>query len=607
MRLCYTEYLEKSSLPQRDGCLSHRKEVDGLFRLARFLKDYKRQVILGPIFKLMEAIFEVIVPVVMASLIDVGIQSGDRGYILKMGGLLVLLGVVGLACALTCQFFAAQASQGVGTQLRSQLFAHINTLSHSEIDRLGTPSLITRITSDVNQVQVAVAMLIRLAVRAPFLVIGSTVMAMLLDLKLSLVFVVVIPLVALALYLVMSHSIPFFKVIQKKLDRISLITRENLSGVRVIRAFSKQDAEQRRFEQASDDLKDTAVRVGKISALLSPVTSVLMNLGIIAVLWFGGWRVNAGHLTQGEIVAFVNYITQMLLALIVVADLVVIFTKSAASAARINEIFDTRPSVSDAGNSLQAPPEESAARIRFEDVAFRYEGAGADSLRHLTVEIGPRETVGVIGGTGAGKSTLVNLIPRFYDVTQGRLLMDGIDVKRYPFRQLRDKIGLVPQQAMLFSGTVRENLRWRKADATDEEIWRALEIAQAKEFVEKLENGLDSFILQGGKNLSGGQKQRLTIARALVGAPQILILDDSASALDFATDAALRQALSRYEGDCAVILVSQRVNTVKNADKIIVLDDGEPAGIGTHEELYASCQIYREICLSQMSEEEARR
>ena len=578
-----------------------------MFRLARFLKDYKKQVILGPIFKLMEAIFEVIVPVVMASLIDVGIQNGDRGYIFKMGGLMVLLGVVGLGCALTCQYFAAQASQGVGTQLRSRLFAHINTLSHSEIDRLGTPSLITRITSDVNQVQVAVAMLIRLAVRAPFLVIGSTVMAMLLDIRLSLVFVVVIPLVALALYLVMSRSIPIYKVIQKKLDRISLITRENLSGVRVIRAFSKQDAEQKRFEQASDDLKDTAVRVGKISALLSPVTSVLMNFGIIAVLWFGGWRVDAGRLTQGEIVAFVNYITQMLLALIVVADLVVIFTKSAASAARINEIFDTLPSVSDGGNLRQALPERDAARIRFEDVSFRYEGAGEESLRHLTVEIGRRETVGVIGGTGAGKSTLVNLIPRFYDVTQGRLLVDGADVRDYPFRQLRDKIGLVPQQPVLFSGTLRENLRWRKADATDEELWKALEIAQAREFVEKLDQGLDHPILQGGKNLSGGQKQRLTIARALVGSPQILILDDSASALDFATDAALRQALARYEGDCSVILVSQRVNTVKNAHKIIVLEDGEPAGIGTHRELFRSCQVYREICLSQMSAEEAQR
>lgn len=578
-----------------------------MFRLARFLKDYKKQVILGPIFKLMEAIFEVIVPVVMASLIDVGIQSGDRGYILRMGGLMVLLGVVGLCCALTCQYFAAQASQGVGTQLRSQLFAHINALSHSEIDRLGTPSLITRITSDVNQVQVAVAMLIRLAVRAPFLVIGSTVMAMLLDVRLSLVFVVVIPLVALALYLVMSRSIPFYKVIQKKLDRISLITRENLSGVRVIRAFSKQDAERRRFEQASDDLKSTAVRVGKISALLSPVTSVLMNFGIIAVLWFGGWRVEAGRLTQGEIVAFVNYITQMLLALIVVADLVVIFTKSAASAARINEVFDTHPSVSDQGSLRQVPAEKGTARIGFEDVSFRYDGAGEDSLRHLSLEIGPRETVGIIGGTGSGKSTLVNLIPRFYDVTQGRLLIDGADVRDYPFRQLRDKIGLVPQQAVLFSGTLRENLRWRKADATDEEIWKALEIAQAKEFVEKLDQGLDAPILQGGKNFSGGQKQRLTIARALVGDPQILILDDSASALDFATDAALRRALSQYERNCAVILVSQRVNTVKSADKILVLDDGEPAGIGTHQELLESCQVYREICLSQMSAEEAQR
>lgn len=578
-----------------------------MFRLARFLKDYKKQVILGPIFKLMEAIFEVIVPVVMASLIDVGIQKGDRGYILKMGGLMVLLGIVGLCCALTCQYFAAQASQGVGTQLRSQLFAHINGLSHSEIDRLGTPSLITRITSDVNQVQVAVAMLIRLAVRAPFLVIGSTVMAMLLDVKLSLVFVAVIPLVALALYLVMSRSIPYYKVIQKKLDRISLITRENLSGVRVIRAFSKQDAEQRRFEQASDDLKSTAVRVGKISALLSPVTSVLMNFGIIAVLWFGGWRVEAGHLTQGEIVAFVNYITQMLLALIVVADLVVIFTKSAASAARINEIFDTQPSVSDQGCLRQTLPEKERARIRFEDVSFRYEGAGEDSLRHLSLEIGPRETIGIIGGTGAGKSTLVNLIPRFYDVSQGRLLIDGADVRDYPFRQLRDKIGLVPQQAVLFSGTLRDNLRWRKADATDEEIWRALEVAQAREFVERLDQGLDAPILQGGKNLSGGQKQRLTIARALVGNPQILILDDSASALDFATDAALRRALAQYEGDCTVILVSQRVNTVKNADRILVLEDGEPVGIGTHQELLESCQVYREICLSQMSAEEAQR
>ena len=579
-----------------------------MLKFARFLKQFKKEVLIGPVFKLTEAVFELIVPLVMAQIIDVGIANGDRGYVLRMGGVMVLLGLVGLGCAMICQYCAARASQGFGTVLRSEMFRHINTLSHGEIDQIGTPSLITRITNDVNQLQLAVAMLIRLVVRAPFLVIGATVMALLLDWKLACIFFVAAPLMALVLYLVMSRSIPFYRIIQKKLDRISLITRENLSGVRVIRAFSRQEKEKERFAQASEDQMTTSIAVGRISALLNPLTSAIINLAIAAVIWFGGFRVDAGGMTQGEVIAFVNYLNQILLAMIVVANLVVIFTKAAASATRVDEVLELHPSIV---NRVSRPAQEveGSPEIAFDAVSFAYPDAGAYSLSDISFTVARGQTLGIIGGTGCGKSTLVNLIPRFYEVSQGSLKVDGVDVRDYPMEQLRDKVGIVPQRAVLFSGTLRQNMQWRKQDATDEEIWQALETAQAASFVRKMPDGLDSVILQGGKNLSGGQKQRLTIARALVGEPEILILDDSASALDFATDAALRRAIAKFSAErgnrMTTIIVSQRANTVRYADQIVVLDDGKAAGIGTHEQLLESCQTYREIYWSQNERQEA--
>lgn len=579
-----------------------------MLKFARFLKQFKREVLIGPVFKLTEAVFELIVPLVMAQIIDVGIANGDRGYVLRMGGVMVLLGLVGLGCALICQYCAARASQGFGTVLRSEMFRHINTLSHGEIDQIGTPSLITRITNDVNQLQLAVAMLIRLVVRAPFLVIGATVMALLLDWKLACIFFVAAPLMALVLYLVMSRSIPFYRIIQKKLDRISLITRENLSGVRVIRAFSRQEKEKERFAQASEDQMSTSIAVGRISALLNPLTSAIINLAIAAVIWFGGFRVDAGGMTQGEVIAFVNYLNQILLAMIVVANLVVIFTKAAASATRVDEVLELHPSIV---NRVSRPAQEveGSPEIAFDAVSFAYPDAGAYSLSDISFTVARGQTLGIIGGTGCGKSTLVNLIPRFYEVSQGSLKVDGVDVRDYPMEQLRGKVGIVPQRTVLFSGTLRQNMQWRKQDATDEEIWQALETAQAASFVRKMPDGLDSVILQGGKNLSGGQKQRLTIARALVGEPEILILDDSASALDFATDAALRRAIAKFSAErgnrMTTIIVSQRANTVRYADQIVVLDDGKAAGIGTHEQLLESCQTYREIYWSQNERQEA--
>ena len=573
-------------------------------RLARFLKKYQLQVIAGPIFKLIEAIFELIVPLVMADMIDVGVANHDVHYIWQRGGLLIALGLVGLASSLTCQTFASRASQGVGTDLRRELFHHINTLSYRELDRFGTPSLITRMTGDINQMQTAVAMLIRLVVRAPFLVIGAVVMAMRIDLQLSLVFLAIVPLMSLVLYLVMSRSVPFYKLIQRKLDRVSLITRENLSGARVVRAFRKQHDEQRRFDDACTDLAENSIHIGKLSAVLAPVSFVVMNAGMIAILWFGGQRVNGGSLTQGEVVAFINYMTQILIALVVVANLVVTFTKAAASAARINEIFDTKPSITDDGNS-EVKPVASAAKISFRDVNFRYYEGAALALKNISMEIPAGSLIGVIGGTGSGKSTLVSMIPRLYDVSSGSVLMDGTDVRNYPLTQLHEKVGMVPQGNQLFSGTIRENLQWRKPNAGDDELWKALTDAQAESFVRSLPEGLDSKIEQGGKNFSGGQQQRLTIARALVGEPEILILDDCSSALDYATDAALRKSLRRRAERATVFMVSQRVSTVRGCDRILVMEDGEVVGSGTHTELLDTCPTYQEICMSQMNAEEA--
>ncbi len=573
-----------------------------MFQLIRYLKRFKKQVILGPMFKLTEAIFELIVPLVMASIIDVGVKNGDSSYVLRMGGLMVVLGVIGLACALTCQYFAARASQGVGTAIRNDLFAHINSLSMAEIDQIGTPSLVNRINNDVNQLQLAVAMLIRLVVRAPFLVIGSTVMAMILDWKLSLIFLASIPLIALVLYWIMSRCVPFFRSVQRHLDQLSLVTRENLEGARVIRAFSAQKAERRRFEDANEGYTKESVRAGKISALLNPLTYVIANTAIIGIIWFGGTRVDGGVLTQGEIIALVNYMTQILLALIVVANLVVIFTKAQASAVRVNEVFALTPSVQEPAAKPQMPSgkKTDTPKIEFQNVSFRYPQSSEYALRSLSISIRPGETIGIIGGTGSGKTTLISLIPRLFDVTEGSLLIDGRDVREYSLAELRRKIATASQRATLFHATIRENVAFGAPEATDEDIAKALEISQSSEFVNKLEQKWDTMVAQGGTSLSGGQRQRLSIARALAAKPEILILDDSLSALDFKTDAKLRRALAEAEKDTTVILVSQRAAALRSADQIIVLDDGNVAGIGTHADLMRTCTVYQEICASQL-------
>lgn len=578
-----------------------------MIKLAHYLKHYKKEVIIGPIFKLLEAIFELIVPLVMASIIDIGIKNNDVNYIFKMGGLMVLLGFMGLIFALICQYNASIASQGVGTKLRNDLFKHINSLTFTELDHIGTNSLITRITNDVNQIQLAVAMLIRLVIRAPFLVIGSIVMAMMLDLKLSVIFIVVAPLVSIILYYVMSRSVPYYKVRQSKVDKISLVTRENLEGSRVIRAFSKQEHEINRFEEANQEVTDIVIRVGKLSAILNPATFVVLNGAIIAIIWFGGKRVDLGALAQGQIIAFVNYMTQISLALIVVANLVIIFTKASASAARINEILETTPSFTEGNDVIPTTPNSNAAKVSFDHVSFSYAGTDEYSLSDINFDINAGQTIGIIGGTGSGKSTLVNLLPRFYDITKGEIRIDGVSIRNYSFEKLRKKFGIVPQKSVLFKGTISENLRWGKENATDAELKKAVELAQAAEFINSKPDKYDTIIEQGGKNLSGGQKQRLTIARALVGDPEILILDDSSSALDYATDAALRKAIKENIKNTTVFIVSQRANSIKHADQIIVLDDGQIVGIGTHKELFENCETYKEICLSQLSSEEVNR
>jgi ATP-binding cassette subfamily B protein len=581
-----------------------------MLRLARYLKHYKKEVILGPFFKLLEAIFELIVPLVMASIIDTGIRGGDRVYVLQRGGILLLLGTSGLIFALICQYSASKASQGFGTMVRNDLFSHINSLSHGELDGFGTNFLITVITNDVNQMQLAVAMLIRLVVRAPFLVVGAIIMAMLLDLKLSIVFLVVAPLVSFILYWVMKKSVPFYKVRQKVLDRISMITRENLTGARVIRAFSTQDKEEKRFEDTNEEAAQIAIRVGKLSAILNPATFTIMNMAIIAIIWFGGIQVDTGHLTQGEVIAFVNYMTQISLALVVVANLVVIFTKAGASATRINQVFDTKPHMQEGKVTIEVLEQEKGDGISqkpiisLREVFFAYPDSEEYALENITFDVMPGETIGIIGGTGSGKSTLINLLPRLNDATKGELLINGLDIKEYSYDALRRQFGIAPQKTVLFSGSIRDNLRMAKEDATDEEIRRAIRISQSEEFVETLSKGYDSEISQGGKNLSGGQRQRLTIARALIRNPKILILDDSASALDYSTEAKLRKALYTECGGMTIIMVSQRAGSIRHADKIIVMDDGKIAGIGTHNQLIKSCEVYREICHSQPGMEE---
>lgn len=562
----------------------------------KFLKPYRPQLVIGPIFKLAEAVLEILIPTLMAALIDRGINASDGAYVTKIGALMLCTATAGVIFAYICQYSASIASQGFGTDLRNAMYKKIGTLSHSQLDSLGTPSLINRITVDVNQLQLAVAMLIRLVIRAPFLCIGGLVMAMLLDLKLSVIFMIVIPAFIVLLFLVMVKTVPLYQSVQKKLDSLTLILREHLSGVRVIRAFSRTRHEKQRFDDANTDYCRTAIRVGRIAALTNPATTLLMNAAIIAVIWFGGIRVNTGSLTQGQVIAYINYITQILNAMIVVANLVIVFTKAYASANRVGEILTLDAQMTDGSGARAVSGSE---KIRFENVSLRYTAGADEALSNITFSINKGETIGVIGVTGSGKSSLVSLIPRFYDASSGRVFVDGADVRGYKVAQLRAKIGIVQQRAVLFSGSVRDNIQMGLPGASDEQIHAALKIAQAEEFVCRLPEGLDTQISQSGANLSGGQKQRLTIARAVVKQPEILILDDSSSALDFKTDAALRASIKESTRDMTVIIVSQRVNTVRNADKIAVLDDGKLIGFAPHEQLLTTCELYREICTSQ--------
>lgn len=575
-----------------------------MLKLFRYLKNYKKESIIGPLFKLIEACFELAVPLVMANIIDVGIKNADKPYIYKMGGVLVLLAFCGLACSLTAQYFAAKASLGFGTALRRDLFKHINSLSYSEIDSVGSHTLVTRMTADINTAQQGVNILLRLFLRSPFIVLGSIIMAFTISVKLTLIFLIIAPCLAYVIYLIMHITIPQYKNIQKKLDKTNLMTSETLTGARVIRAFSRQKDEEKEFADNTEELKRQQIVAGRISALMNPATYVIVNLAILAIIWFGGKTVYTGAISQGEVIALINYMNQILLALLAMAILVTNITKMQASAIRINDVFDIQPSVSDNGNKAVSDV-EGAPCVEFRDCDFSYGSADESALSGISFKAMRGETVGVIGGTGSGKTSLINLIPRFYDVSKGEVLVDGVNVKEYPFTQLRDKVGIVPQKAVLFKGTIRYNMKWRDQNASDEDIWKALDIAQAKDFVEQKPDKLDEMILQEGKNLSGGQRQRLTIARALVGSPEILILDDSASALDLATDARLRKAIHDKTEGMTVFIVSQRISSIKNADKIIVLDDGKIAGIGTHKELYHGCEVYKEICLSQLSEKEA--
>lgn len=575
------------------------EEMKGILR---YLRDYKKESILAPLFKMLEATFELLIPVVMANVIDVGIAGRDIGYVVRMCLLMILLGIIGLVCSITAQYFSAKAATGFGTALRNDLFRHITSLSYTEIDSIGTSTLLTRMTSDTNQVQTGVNMVLRLFLRSPFIVFGAMIMSFTIDVKSAMTFVVTIPALSIVVFGVMALSIPLFKKVQSRLDRVTLLTREGLEGARVIRAFNRQDKEFKEFDKSTDDLMKFQLLAGRISAFMNPVTYVIINLSTAAIIWIAAGQTDAGIITQGKVVALVNYMSQILVELIKLANLIVTITKAVACARRINAVMEKQPSITDGDG--QAAAGGKSVKVSFRDANLRYAGAGADSLSDITFDVAPGETVGIIGGTGSGKSSLVNMIPRFYDASQGNVYVDGIDVKDYTLDELRHKVGVVPQKAVLFAGSIADNIRWGKQDATESEINEALEIAQAKEFVDGKENGINFKITQGGKNLSGGQKQRLTIARAVVRKPEILILDDSASALDFATDAALRKAIREKTKGMTVFLVSQRASTIMNSDKIIVMDDGQIAGIGTHRQLLSNCEVYREICQSQLSEEE---
>lgn len=587
--------------------------------LRRFGGKFRRYMVIGPACKLIEVIFDLLTPLVIAQMIDKGIGAHDVSAVVHYGMVLAAMAVIGISFTLVCQKMAALTSQGMGTDIRGALYKHINKLSYTELDRFGTPSLITRITNDVNQVQLAVALGVRMLIRWPFLAVGSMVAALAIDLKLGIIFLICTPAIGLVFWFVMARCIPYYKQLQAKLDRIALICREGLSGARVVRAFVREDHERERFAQAADDQAHTAIAVGKLSSILNPVTFLVMNLGVCAILWVGGVQVNVGELTQGQVMAFVNYMTQTLTSIVYVANLVVVFTKASASASRLNEVLNCEPSITDEGNQPVALPEPSAMgsavsvpALSFGHASFSFGAGAANAVNDVTLELPLGKTLGIIGGTGSGKSTLVSLIPRLYDTGAGSVSVMGADVRAWPLDQLRHVVATVPQRASLVSGTIRSNLTWRDESATDEELWAALDMAQASEFVRNKPQGLDAPVEAGGKNFSGGQRQRLTIARALVGSPQILIMDDSASALDFKTDAALRHAIRERsvrgaaEGGLPLttVIVSQRVSTVRDADMICVLDHGSVAGLGTHDELYASCQLYREICQSQLRREE---
>ncbi len=584
--------------------------------LRRFGGKFRRYMVIGPACKLIEVIFDLLTPLVIAQMIDKGIGARDVNAVIHYGMVLGAMAVIGISFTLVCQKMAALTSQGMGTDIRGALYQHINKLSYAELDRFGTPSLITRITNDVNQVQLAVALGVRMLIRWPFLAVGSMCAALAIDLKLGMIFLICTPAIGLVFWFVMARCIPYYKQLQAKLDRIALICREGLSGARVVRAFVREDHERERFAQAADDQANTAIAVGKLSSFLNPVTFLVMNLGVCAIQWVGGIQVNVGELTQGQVMAFVNYMTQTLTSIVYVANLVVVFTKASASASRINEVLNCVPSITDEDNELVALPEPGnvapVPALSLSHAGFSFGAGAANAVNDVTLELPLGKTLGIIGGTGSGKSTLVSLIPRLYDASTGSVSVMGADVRTWPLDQLRHVVATVPQRASLVSGTIRSNLTWRNEAATDEELWAALDMAQASEFVRNKPQGLDAPVEAGGKNFSGGQRQRLTIARALVGSPQVLIMDDSASALDFKTDAALRHAIRERsvrgaaEGGLPLttVIVSQRVSTVRDADMICVLDHGSVAGLGTHDELYATCQLYREICQSQLRREE---
>lgn len=584
--------------------------------LRRFGGKFRRYMVIGPACKLIEVIFDLLTPLVIAQMIDKGIGAHDVSAVVRYGMVLAAMAVIGISFTLVCQKMAALTSQGMGTDIRGALYQHINKLSYAELDRFGTPSLITRITNDVNQVQLAVALGVRMLIRWPFLAVGSMCAALAIDLKLGIIFLICTPAIGLVFWVVMARCIPYYKQLQAKLDRIALICREGLSGARVVRAFVREDHERERFAQAADDQANTAIAVGKLSSILNPVTFLVMNLGVCAILWVGGIQVSVGELTQGQVMAFVNYMTQTLTSIVYVANLVVVFTKASASASRINEVLNCVPGIADEGNQPVALPKPgnvaSVPALSLSHASFSFGAGAANAVNDVTLELPLGKTLGIIGGTGSGKSTLVSLIPRLYDASTGSVSVMGVDVRTWPLDQLRRVVATVPQRASLVSGSIRSNLTWRDEAATDEELWAALDMAQASEFVHNKPQGLDAPVEAGGKNFSGGQRQRLTIARALVGSPQVLIMDDSASALDFKTDAALRHAIRERsmrgaaEGGLPLtrVIVSQRVSTVRDADMICVLDHGSVAGLGTHDELYATCQLYREICQSQLRREE---